>query len=119
LNEFDSYVRHTIKPLAYVRYGDDFVLFCPNEASAVLAKDLSIQRLTRMGLTINAGQNQTIRSWQGLHFLGHTIGESGAKITKKTQALMMKRLSLQNISSYSSLNLSEETKRLLPWLIEL
>ena len=26
-NEFDRFVRHTLRPFAYIRYGDDFVLF--------------------------------------------------------------------------------------------
>ena len=26
LNELDRYVRHTIKPQAYMRYGDDFII---------------------------------------------------------------------------------------------
>lgn len=34
LNEFDRFVRHTLKPLGYIRYGDDFVLFTNNEAEA-------------------------------------------------------------------------------------
>ena len=28
LHEFDRYVRHELRPSGYVRYGDDFVLFC-------------------------------------------------------------------------------------------
>ncbi|RTK94678.1 RNA-directed DNA polymerase [Candidatus Saccharibacteria bacterium] len=34
LNEFDRYVRHTLKPRGYVRYGDDFVLFVDDETEA-------------------------------------------------------------------------------------
>lgn len=34
LNEFDRYVVHYLKPLAYIRYGDDFMSWWPNEAVA-------------------------------------------------------------------------------------
>jgi hypothetical protein len=119
MNEFDSHVRRVAKPLAYVRYGDDFIVFCRNKAEVQATKDISINKLKQLGLTINAAQDQTIRSWQGLHFLGHVIDKNGSTITKKTQALMLQRLSLQNISSYSSLKLNQETTRLLPWLIRL
>ena len=34
LNEFDQFVLHSLKPLGYTRYGDDFVLWFPDELSA-------------------------------------------------------------------------------------
>ncbi len=38
LNEFDRYVRHVLKPLAYVRYGDDMVLWCRTRQQAELLR---------------------------------------------------------------------------------
>ena len=119
MNEFDLYVRQFVKPLAYVRYGDDFIVFRRTKAEIDLAKKSSVIELRRLGLTINTAQDQTIRVWQGLHFLGHIVNKDDLRVVKKTQSLMMRRLTLQNITSYSSLKLSDENKRLLPWLVGL
>jgi hypothetical protein len=119
LNEFDSYVRHTLKPLAYIRYGDDFVLFCRTKIETEQARAMGIERLNQLGLRINEAQDRTIRSWQGLHFLGHIVNENGAIISRKTRNLMFRRVDLRSISSYSSLKLSKKTKEKLPWLIDL
>ncbi len=119
MNEFDSYVRHVVKPLAYVRYGDDFVLFCRTKQEVRDAKRISLRKLRQLGLTVNATQNQIMRSWQGLHFLGHIITKDGSAISKRTRGLMLRRLNLRNIASYSSLKLHEDMKRELPWRVEL
>jgi hypothetical protein len=34
INEWDRFVRHELKPLAYVRYGDDFLLYFADAATA-------------------------------------------------------------------------------------
>jgi hypothetical protein len=119
MNEFDSFVRQQVKPLAYVRYGDDFVLFCGTSDKAALAKSLSIEKLLQMNLRINEAQDNTIRSWQGLHFLGHVVRRDGSVISRKTKSLMLRRVTLRNISSYSSLKLDSKTNRLLSWLIDI
>lgn len=111
--------RHKVKPLAYVRYGDDFVLFCRTQAEAERTRTISIERLAQLGLRINDTQDRIIRSWQGLHFLGHVVNKDNSTVSRKTKNLMLRRINLQNISSYSSLRVDDDVKRLLPWLINL
>jgi len=116
LNEFDQYVRQQLKPLAYVRYGDDFILFYARQCDIKSARHAAIQRLTQLGLTINPAQDYAMRAWQGLHFLGHTITASDLKVSRKVDKMIIRKVNLQNVSSYSSLNLSDTTRSMLPWL---
>jgi hypothetical protein len=95
------------------------VLFCCTKAEAKQARLRSIEQLAQLGLRINETQDQTVRSWQGLHFLGHIVDADGATISRKTRNLMLRRVNLRSVSSYSSLKLSKETKEKLPWLIDL
>ncbi len=119
MNEFDSYVRHVIRPLAYLRYGDDFLVFGQSEVNTTQARLLSIGKLQQLGLKVNDRQDQTVRAWQGLHFLGHVVNKEKVIINRKTRNLMTQRVNPQNISSYSSLKLNNDTKRKLPWLIDI
>ncbi len=112
-------MRHNIKPLAYVRYGDDFVVFCRSKKEIDLAKQACLARLDRLGLSVNSKQEKIVRSWHGLHFLGHVVNKDNSTISRKTRNLMLRRVNLRNISSYSSLKLSADVKRLLPWLIDI
>ena len=119
LNEFDAYVRHVIKPLAYVRYGDDFIIICPTEVDLRRARKFGTEKLSQLGLNVNGTQDKIVRSWQGLHFLGHIVTKDGSVISRKTKNLMLRRINLQNVSSYASLKTDKEVERAIPWLVDL
>ncbi len=119
MHEFDSFVRRDIRPLAYVRYGDDFILFCRAARDVERARSSCVEKLRQLGLKINETQDRMVRSWQGLHFLGHVVHKDGSVICRKTKNLMLGRVNLRNMASYSSLKIDKDTKRLLPWLVDL
>lgn len=118
LDQFDTYVRHTIKPLAYVRYGDDFILLCSGKSDVENAKTMGHERLGKLGLIVNSKQEEVVHCWQGLHFLGHIINKDGSVICGKTRNRMLNQLNTRNISSYSSLKIDNATKRSLAWLLD-
>ena len=86
MNEFDVFLRNCAKPLAYVRYGDDFIVFCRSKKEVARVKQLCLKKLDYLGLTVNNKQDTTVRSWQELHILGHVIDKNGSTISKKTRS---------------------------------
>jgi hypothetical protein len=119
MNEFDCFVRHTLKPLAYIRYGDDFVLFCGSRSMLDQARTSSIEKLNELGLNINQKQDRVVRCWQGLHFLGHIISCDELAVCSKTRNTTLEKSNLRNIASYASLKINDETKRILPWQVDI
>lgn len=123
LNEFDRFVRHTIKPLGYVRYGDDFIVLMPSYAQAEQAHMLGKQFLAlQLDLSINPKNNHIIRSRDGLLFLGVVLFASGTRLQTRTWRRLESRQSPKNISSYWGLVEtlgSKKQKRDFPWLTRL
>lgn len=120
LNEFDRFVRHYIKPLAYVRYGDDFILLLPTQQAAKEASIIGEQFLvSRLRLTINPRSTIIVRSRDGLIFLGVVLFASGTKLQKRTWQRLQKRLAPVNQSSYWGLIQtlgSNKQKEMFSWL---
>ena len=119
LNEFDVFVRTNLKPLEYLRYGDDFIMILPRKDIAESARKRAAAKLEKLGLAINSKQDIIIRSWQGLHFLGHVIGNQNIRVERKTAKAINRNIALRNITTYRSLLINEELSQLLPWLIRL
>ena len=102
LNEFDRYVRHTIKPLAYVRYGDDFVLLLPSKIDARKAQLLGNTYLNEaLHLALHKTNNIVVPVRKGLHFLGLKHYPSGRFIRDATWNRLQGRIEPRNLSSYN------------------
>lgn len=62
LNEFDRLVRHTLKPLSYIRYGDDFLVFAESEQEAIGFQCHAAQWLRReLFLSLHKKNNHVIK----------------------------------------------------------
>jgi RNA-directed DNA polymerase len=111
LNEFDRYVRHNLKPLAYLRYGDDFILFASTRRNAHLTRRLAEAWLNaNLDLKINPNNNIVCASKQGLHFLGHVIYSDSCTVDKYTSRTIISKLQINNAASYKSLKISPEAQ---------
>lgn len=118
LHEFDRYVRHTLKPKAYIRYGDDFLLFYPTRRQAYLSRDRAAAFLTdHMKLNINPKNNIVIAANRGLKFLGHTVTAESAFVDKYTTRRVLQRLDWHNASSYRALPLVKTARDGLDWIL--
>lgn len=118
LNEFDRFVRHSLKPQAYVRYGDDFIIFFPNRRQLCYARILAINFLqNNLSLAINIKNDVIIASKQGLKFLGHLISKNYIVVDGHTTKMVMDRLDWGNVASYRALYLNKETKACLEWVL--
>jgi retron-type reverse transcriptase len=118
LNEFDRYVRHALKPQAYIRYGDDFLLFYPTRRQAHQSRQLADNFLqTKLSLTLNPKNNVIVPANNGLKFLGHTITGESLVTDEYTTRRVLNRIDLGNTSSYRALYLLEQTRNCLDWIL--
>jgi RNA-directed DNA polymerase len=120
LNEFDRYIRHVIKPYAYVRYGDDFILIVNTKLEAEQVSFTATKWLKdTLKLKVHARNNIVVRSKHGLHFLGHRIYPSSNVVVESKQLKkIMSELSRKNVSSYMAQKLPKRVAKRFDWMIK-
>ncbi len=118
LHEFDRFVRHSLKPQAYVRYGDDFLLFGPNRQQVFRWRDSAIDYLqSELSLPINPKNDVIVAARDGLHFLGHVVTGNYAMVDKHTTASIVGKIDWHNAASYRALPLVKTTRQSLDWIL--
>lgn len=104
LNEPDRFVKNTIKPLAYLRYGDDFIIISQNLPQLKhIREKVAVFLQEKLGLEINAKNDITIKPRWGLKFLGVEIFPAGRRLSERNWSRAIIRLNARNFSSYSGL----------------
>lgn len=104
MNELDRFVKHILKPQAYLRYGDDFVIISENLDQLKLTRESVIKFLQRkLILEVNTKNDIIIKAHRGLKFLGVWIFSHGRKLNKRNLSRVRAKLTYQNVSSYSGL----------------
>ena len=112
LNELDRFVKHKLKPKAYLRYGDDFILFEPNKIKLENFRTKTIEFLeSKLKLQLNPKNDIIIKPSHGLKFLGVKLYPSGRKLTSRNKKRIANRLNSRNISSYYGNIKQHENKR--------
>ena len=113
LNEFDRYVRYQLKPKAYLRYGDDFILFEENLEKLkkfALESEKFLQNTLKLKLH---PKNQTIKRVKiGIKMLGIVVYPKGRKLNARNKKRLMKRLNTANAGSYLGLIEQNQPKML-------
>ncbi len=117
LNEFDRYVRQSIRPLAYVRYGDDFAVFVAHETQARdVWKTASSWLGETLKLTVHSKNNIVVKSVAGLRYLGHCIYPNSCIVVERSMVQKLRRdITTSNTSSYRSMGVPHRMKRQVPW----
>ncbi len=112
LNELDRFVVHTVRPLRYLRYGDDFLLFAARPAEAAHYRDI-VSRFLRdnLRLRVHGRNNVIVPACRGLHFCGYDLFPTGRRLRPATAARMEANLRFGNIGSYFGLALSERREK--------
>lgn len=112
LNEFDQFVQSTLRPLGYVRYGDDFVLWCRDEAAAREAQVVGAQFLyDYLHLAVNPAHDRVQPAARRLDYLGVELWPSGRRLPARTHRRMQERQGLHNLASYSALLRAHQPSR--------
>lgn len=114
LNELDRFIKHTLRVKAYLRYGDDFILF---EKNRVILESFRIRVISFLTMQlcaqINPKNDVIVKAKQGLKFLGVEAWPSGIRLKERSQKRIIVRLSLSNIASYFGMLRQYEPKRKL------
>ena len=101
LNELDRFVKYKIKPKAYLRYGDDFILVESSLKNLISMKqqvELFIKNALNMG--INRKSEAVTKAKHGLKFLGTIIYPKNRTLNKRNESKISKNLNLKNTPSY-------------------
>lgn len=118
LNEFDRYVRHNLKPQAYIRYGDDFIIFTKYEHEVInLKKSAKKFLLQELNLKVNPKNDIIVQAKQGLKFLGHRITSDIIVVDKNTSKSILRKANTNNIASYRRMPLNKQIKSNLEWQV--
>jgi len=93
-----------LKSNSYLRYGDDFLLFCDDRERLEDMRVLAARFLeSSLRLTLHAKNDIIRRNRHGLDFLGCRIYPSGRVLNKRNLARLCERLDASNASSYFGL----------------
>lgn len=103
-NEFDRFMAHTLKPSAYLRYGDDWLCFAADRATLEIIRQQAAQFLVNV-LNLNLSQklDLLLPVRKGVTYLGIDLWSNGYRITKPTQARVRLKINPSNFSSYEAL----------------
>lgn len=86
LNEFDRYIKHRIKPNAYLRYGDDWLCFMDDKAQLENARIMAEDFLRyELNLDVNPNVNLINPVRKGVSYLGVDLWSSGRRLDKDAQ----------------------------------
>ena len=120
LNELDRFVKHELKPKAYLRYGDDFVLLDPSREKLIVMKE-EVTAFLQEQLHLTLHQKEVFRkARQGLPYLGVVLYPKGRKLNARSRKRLKNRLTLRNAPSYFGLlahHGSQMDKRLFRWRV--
>ncbi len=104
LNEFDRFIKHSIKPSAYLRYGDDWLCFMSDKVQLENAR-LKAESFLRGGLSLNVNPKanfiKPVRA--GVSYLGVDLWSRGRRLNKDVQQKIERSLNNNNIASYKAL----------------
>ena len=121
LNELDRFVKYQLKPQAYLRYGDDFVVIEANFEKLKLFRLQTINFLKNaLKLEVNPKSDRMMKPQHGLKYLGVKLWPSGRTLTKRNLLRTKQRFAPNNISSYSGFMKKHGSKNQLKefsWLV--
>lgn len=103
-HEFDLFMVHDLKALAYMRYGDDWLCFAKTKSEVEHIRGQAIEFLSRMlGLNISQKVDRIQPTYKGFTFLGVDHWPTGIRLTSATRSRVFHKLAPENYSSYEAL----------------
>ena len=104
LHEYDRFVCHVLKPLGYVRYGDDIVLWAASKRQVRQMAEQSQQfMIATLRLHLNSGSTVLQPVRRRLHYLGVEFWSTGRRLDKRMRIRLRTRVAVANFSSYDAL----------------
>lgn len=119
LNEFDRFVLHTIKPLAYIRYGDDFILWHATKTEALSSACSGELFLgEQLKLSLQPANTLIQRADRKLHYLGIEFFSSSHRLDSRNAQKLGRQLNMHNQASYralAQLHMPKRYRRVFAW----
>ncbi|HEY4507756.1 MAG TPA: hypothetical protein VJJ47_02690 [Candidatus Paceibacterota bacterium] len=104
---------HVVRPLGYVRYGDDSITLLPSAAAAQESRARCHEFLgSSLGLRVNPKGDAVVPTRRGVWFLGVEIFPRGRRLSARAVARATGRLSAANAASYVALAAAHGDARL-------
>lgn len=101
LNELDRFVKNTLKPYAYLRYGDDFILIHNDLKLLGMFQNKTESFLNeQLKLKLHTKNNLIIKAKHGLKFLGVVLYPKGRRLNRRNWSRTQRRINTRNIGSY-------------------
>lgn len=119
MNEFDQFVKHTLKVKYYIRYADDFVIFSRDKSiliALVSAIRLCLSEKLHLELHPDKVFIKTLSS--GMDFLGWVHFTDHRVLRTVTKRRMLTKVNERNISSYLGLLKHGNAFTLQKWIME-
>lgn len=117
LNELDRVVKHQLKPTAYLRYGDDFLLFDMDEKKLRNMREEAVQFISNvLKLPVHSKNDLIFKAKHGLKFLGTEAWPSGRRLSRRNKTRIFNRLDLRNAASYHGVISKHEGEKMQNWL---
>ncbi len=86
---------------AYLRYGDDFVIFHKDQKNLLQIKEQTTSYIeNNLNLKLHSKNNLIIEAKHGLKFLGVVMYPKGRKLTKRNKNRIHSRVNSRNSGSY-------------------
>lgn len=121
LNELDRFVEYKIKPKAYLRYGDDFILMESDLEDLIsMKRQVELFIKNTLDMKINHKSEAITKAKHGLKFLGAVIYPKNRTLNKRNENKIPKNLNSKNIPSYHGIvsqNGSRKFKKKFLWQI--
>ena len=109
MNEFDQFVKHTLRVKYYARYTDDFVIVASDkEYLGELLPRMRTFLKEKLHLELHPGKVTLQKHGQGVDFLGYIILPHHIVLRTKTERRMFRRLKAR-VSAYRDGAMSEVT----------
>lgn len=122
LSALDHHIVHDLRPLAYMRYGDDMVLWCRDNTVAVtMLTNLHIFAHESLSIDLNPKRTEILSPQEPLHCLGVEVFPHGTiRLCRRSRQRILQRCHAGNIASYDAMatRFDSTMKRHLPWYIE-
>jgi len=97
-------VKYAVRPQAYLRYGDDFIIISKNIEHLKLCRGKVAGFVyEKLKLEINKKNDIIVKAKRGLKFLGVWIFPFGRRLNKRNWSRARVLLNNANIASYSGL----------------
>ena len=118
LNEFDRYIRHVVRPLGYVRYGDDFVVLAHDRRAAETIRQQATAWLrAELYLTVHTDATAVFQPHHGAHFLGHRVYPGSFTVEPQLKRRVRREIVPASSASFLHLALTSRERRDLRWIL--